>query len=142
MGRVLSGCRTVDGGSSGSLSTPCDCACEGCCCQHLIFSLGAYGVVKIDADWINFDGALLRCLGTIVNGVGTFYITDVRVWIEYCPPFPNDWDVEEDYHFASPVFGTPIEIPALAAPLDYCLTVILYDNNGYERTRCTVRIVE
>jgi hypothetical protein len=109
----------------------------------LTFAVGSgYGVITIDADWINFDGGLLRCLGTIVDGVGTFYITTVLVWIEYCPPFPNDSVVSPDYSFSYPAYGTPIEIPALSAPLDYCLTVILYDNNGIERTRCTVRILE
>ena len=144
MSRLLANCSTTTtSSSSGSVTTICDCECEGCCCQHLTFGVGSgYGVVTIDADWINFDGDLLRCLGTIVDGVGTFYITDVRVWIEYCPPYPNDWDVSEDYLFSYPAYGTPIEIPALLAPLDYCLTVILYDNNGIERTRCTVKIIE
>ena len=98
MNKLITDCPvTVDGGSSGTVITACNCECEGCCCQYLTFAVGSgYGVVTIDADWTTFNGDLLTCL----SPGGVAYVTDVRVWIEYCPPVPNDFDGPEDYGFS------------------------------------------
>lgn len=135
MSRLLANCSTTTtSSSSGSVTTICDCECEGCCCQHLIFSTSS-GKITIDADWITFNGDLLTCLlGTQTDD----YITDVRVWIDFCPPFPNDFVVPEDYLYSYPAYGTPIEVPYLSN--NDCITIILYDQNGNELSRCTAKI--
>lgn len=134
MGRHLANCgQTVDNDSDGIVTAPCDCACEGCCCQHLILSTDS-GKITIDADWITFNGALLTCLGTQT----IYYVTDVRVWINFCPPFPNYMDVPEDYLYSYPVYGTPIEVSGLSN--NDCITIILYDQNSNELSRCTAKI--
>ena len=135
MGRLIKACgQTVDNDSDGTVTTPCDCECEGCCCQHLIFSTDS-GKITIDADWITFNGDLLTCL----LGTQTYiYITDVRVWIDFCPPFPNYLVVTEDYLYSYPAYGTPIEVTGLSN--NDCITIILYDQNGNELSRCTAKI--
>ncbi len=130
MGRLINACgQTVDGGSDGVVTSPCDCDCEGCCCQYLTFTPNS-GNIRVDADWRNLSGDLLTCLGS------TLHITTVGAWYDECPDFPADLALA-DYLIYSPIHGVPIEIPVSGHS---CVTVVLFNSSDIEKTRCTVHI--
>lgn len=131
MSRLLANCSTTTtSSSSGSVTTICDCDCEGCCCQHLTFSAHS-GDLWVDFTWSapSTDG-LLPCVGLLDS-----YIDHVDAWLDYCPPYPDDGNVPADFRVFTPA---PVVIPA-AYEAD-CVTLIFYDGNGNERTRCTAKL--
>ena len=144
MGRHLANCgRTVDLGSGGiTATTPCDCACEGCCCQYFQYSSTGTDLI-VTFDWDSYDfpyhdpPPLLACLGIGTVGSSTVQIVVVNVFFDFCPPYPDDLVVSPDYIFNFATAEPPITIPDAA--LADCITLVFYDNNGNEATRCTVK---
>ena len=133
MGRLIKACgQTVDGGSSGTVTTPCDCECEGCCCQWITYAISG---TDLTFNW-EATSDFLDCLG------GGIQILEVRVYFDFCPPYPDLQVVPPDYSFTLDV-STPAHPPwsiPLAADAG-CITLLFTeDYYGNEVTRCTVKL--
>ena len=140
MSRLLANCSTTTTSSaSGVATTICDCECEGCCCQYIQYSSD----ITADTDLIvtftmgspDTPPTFGTCLG-FTYGEDIWYI---GVFFDVCPAFLTWLDATPDLAFNIHITPPPITIPD--ANLYDCITLIFYDYNGMEVTRCTVNYI-
>ena len=137
MSRLLANCSTTTtSSSSSSVTTICDCECEGCCCQYIQYSISGVSLVvtyTFTAGVADTPPSFGTCLG-YNYGEDIWYI---GAFFDECPT-PANWSSSfPDQAFFIHTTPPPITIPNAG---DYdCITLIFYDYNGAEATRCTVK---
>ena len=130
MSRLLANCpTTTTSSSSGSVTTICDCACEGCCCHILELSMSS-GDLTIGIRVQDFKD----CLG----GVPTSFFRYAYVYFDECP-LAGDTMPDLLFDLGTSAVGRSLVIPS-GASYD-CITVVFCTTgNVTEATRCTFRV--